>query len=59
MARNISDAVREICFSFPESEEQQSYFIPQYFGPRGCLGVELNSGLDRDSIAMRMPNQLD
>ena len=101
MARNISDAVRELCLSFPESEEQQShgmanfrvrgkasatyainhhgdgrvvlwlqvqtgaqalypemepesYFVPPYVGPRGWLGVKLNTGLGWDSIALRV-----
>lgn len=101
MARNVSDAVREVCLSFPEAEEVQMhsmpnfkvrgktfatytvnhhgdghvalwlqaqpgsqalyteiepehYFVPQYVGPKGWLGVELNRGLSWGAIANRV-----
>lgn len=101
MARNIPDAVREICLSFPEAEERSGhgmpdyrvrertfatfavnhhgdgrialwlnappgaqqlhvsgepelYFVPQYVGPRGWLGVHLDRGNDWFTIATRV-----
>ena len=101
MTRNISDAVREVCLSFPEAEEvtlhsmpnfkvrgktfatytinhhgdghvalwlqaqpgsqalytemePEHYFVPQYVGPKGWIGVDLNRGLSWDAIASRV-----
>ena len=98
-AKDIPDAVREVCMSFPEVEEKPShgmpdfkvngktfatfcvnhhgdghialwlnappgaqafftqgepehYFVPPYVGPRGWLGVDLDSGLSWDQIAL-------
>jgi predicted DNA-binding protein (MmcQ/YjbR family) len=98
---NVSEAVREICLSFPETEETEShsmmnfrvrgktfatyainhhgdgrvalwlealpgsqdlytkmesehYFVPQYVGPKGWLGVQLNTGLSWDSVIKRV-----
>lgn len=34
--------------------DPDSYFVPQYLGPRGWLGVELNKGLSWDEIAARV-----
>jgi hypothetical protein len=99
--RNVSDAVREVCLSFPDTEEVLShgspdfrvsgknfatyvinhhgdghvalwlrappgaqqlhtemepeyYFVPPYVGPKGWLGVELNTGLSWKSVAIRV-----
>ena len=101
MAKNIVDAVREVCLSFPEAEERpghgmpdfrvrektfatlavnhhgdgrlalwlnspagaqqmhvsgepELYFVPQYVGPRGWLGVHLDRGNDWRTIAIRV-----
>ena len=101
MAKSIADAVREVCLSLPEAEEQPSrgspdfrvrgktfatfvinhhgdarialwlparpgvqthftgeepayYFVPPYVGPRGWLGVHLNTGLPWRDIARRV-----
>ena len=98
MARSMHDTVREVCLSFPETEEVISYgspdlrvrgktfasyvvnhhgdgrvslwlnaptgsqdhyvksepkffFVPQYVGPRGWLGVHLNKGLSWQRVA--------
>jgi len=100
MARDISQAVREVLLSFPESEEvishgspsfrvrgktfatytinhhgdgrvalnlhsppgaqelytemePEHYFIPPYTGPKGWLGIELDKGLNWQTIATR------
>jgi predicted DNA-binding protein (MmcQ/YjbR family) len=34
--------------------EPAHYFVPPYVGPRGWLGVQLNRGLEWDSIAQRV-----
>ena len=34
--------------------EPRNYFVPQYVGPKGWLGVELNKGLSWASIAQRV-----
>ena len=101
MARNISQAVRELMALFPETEEVEShgspsfrvrgktfatytinhhgdgrvalnldsppgaqqlytemepeyYFVPPYTGPKGWLGVELNTGISWSSVAARV-----
>lgn len=101
LAKNIINAVREVCLSFPESEqrpphgstdfrvlgktlatygvnhhgdgrialwlnapqgaqafytnnEPEHYFVPPYLGPRGRLGVHLDKGLRRRTIAERV-----
>ena len=101
MAKTISDAIRELCLRFPDTEEVLShghanfkvagrvfatftinhhgdgrvalnvcsppgaqqlhtetepeyYFVPPYVGPKGWLGIELNQGLDWDTIARHM-----
>ena len=101
MAKNIVDAVREVCLSFPEAEERpgrgmpdfrvrdktfatlavnhhgdgrlalwlnsppgaqqmhvsgepELYFVPQYVGPRGWLGVHLDRGNDWRTVAIRV-----
>jgi predicted DNA-binding protein (MmcQ/YjbR family) len=98
MAKTITDAVRELCLAFPDSEEVIShgspnfksggktfatctinhhgdgrvalniasppgtqqlhtemepdqYFVPPYVGPKGWVGIDLNSGLSWKSIA--------
>jgi len=100
MAKDISQAVREVLMSFPETEETTShgsptfkvrgktfasytinhhgdgrvalnldapagaqqlhtemepeyYFVPPYTGPKGWLGIELDKGLDWNTIANR------
>ncbi len=97
---NVSDAVRRLCLSFPDTEEVQAhgspdfrvrgktfatytinhhgdghvalwlrsppgaqqlytemepelYFVPPYVGPRGWLGVELNTGISWETVAKR------
>jgi hypothetical protein len=104
--RNVSVAVREVCLSFPETEEVLShgspdfrvrgknfatyvinhhgdghvalwlrsppgaqqlyvemepeyYFVPPYVGPKGWLGVELNTGLSWQTIATRVREAYD
>jgi len=104
--RNVSAAVREVCMSFPETEEVLShgspdfrvrgknfatyvinhhgdghvalwlrsppgaqqlyaemepeyYFVPPYVGPKGWLGVELNTGLSWRTIATRVREAYD
>ena len=99
--RDVSAAVREVCLSFPDTEEVLShgspdfrvsgknfatyvinhhgdghvalwlrsppgaqqlytemepeyYFVPPYVGPKGWLGVELNTGLSWKGIATRV-----
>ena len=101
MARDISQAVRELMAQFPETEEVEShgspsfrvrgrtfatytinhhgdgrvalnldsppgaqqlytemepefYFVPPYTGPKGWLGVELNTGISWSSVAARV-----
>ena len=101
MPKSISDAVREICLSFPDAQEKPAhgspdfrvhgrtfatyvlnhhgdgrvalwlparpgvqhhftqdepeyYFVPPYVGPRGWLGVHLNTGLRWRDIAQRV-----
>ena len=34
--------------------EPQHYFVPPYVGPKGWLGVELNKGLDWETISRRV-----
>jgi len=105
-SRNVSDAVREVCLSFPEAEEVVShgspdfrvrgktfatyvinhhgdghvalwlrsppgaqqlysdmepeyYFVPPYVGPKGWLGVELNTGLRWNTVVTRVREAYD
>lgn len=101
LRRTVSDAVGELCLSFPEAEEKVShgmtnynvngksfatyavnhhgdgrvalwleakpgsqalhteidpdhYFVPPYVGPKGWLGVDLNSGIGWQAVTARV-----
>jgi len=34
--------------------DQENYFVPEYLGPRGWLGVELNKGIDWSEVTARV-----
>ncbi len=40
--------------AFYAENEPEQYFVPPYVGPRGWLGVHLDKGLRRTTIAMRV-----